>query len=71
MKNRLLKVAAVTAAAFGAGASMAAGPDLSGMTAQIDWTTTIAAVLLVAGGICGVYVVLTATNIVGNKVKRG
>lgn len=47
---------------FGAAAASAAGPDLSGMTGQIDWTTTIAAVLLVAGGICGVYVVLTATN---------
>lgn len=51
--------------------AMAAGPDFSGMTGQIDWTTTIAAILLVAGGLAGIYVVLTGSGLINQKLKKG
>lgn len=52
-------------------AAFAAGPDFTGMTAQIDWTTAIAAILLVAGGLATVYVVLTGSGLINQKIKKG
>ncbi len=49
----------------------AAGPDFSGMTGQIDWTTAIAALLLVAGGLAAVYVVMTGSGLINAKIKSG
>ena len=54
-----------------AGLSHAAAPDFSGMTAQIDWTTAIAAILLVAGGLAGVYVILTGSSLINGKLSKG
>ncbi len=50
---------------------LAAGPDFTGMTSQVDWTTAIAAILLVAGGLAGVYVVLTGSGLINQKLKKG
>ena len=52
-------------------ASFAAGPDFTGMTSQVDWTTAIAAILLVSGGLAGVYVVLTGSGLINQKLKKG
>lgn len=52
-------------------ASFAAGPDFTGMTGQVDWTTAIAAILLVAGGLAGVYVVLTGSSLINAKLAKG
>lgn len=49
----------------------AVGPDFSGMTSQIDWTTAIAALLLVAGGLAGIYVVLTGSTLINGKLAKG
>lgn len=54
-----------------AGSAMAAGPDFTGMTGQIDWTTAIAAILLVAGGLAAVYVVMTGSGLINAKIKSG
>lgn len=51
--------------------AFATGPDFSGMTGAIDWTTAIAAILLVAGGLAGVYVVLTGSGLINQKIKKG
>lgn len=51
--------------------SFAAGPDFSGMTGQIDWTTATAAILLVAGGLAAVYVVMTGSGLINSKIKSG
>ena len=53
--------------AFAAGT----GPDFSGLTAQVDWTTAIAALLLVMGGLAGVYIVWTGGSLILAKLKRG
>jgi len=52
-------------------ASAAGGPDFSGLTAQVDWTTAIAALLLVMGGLAGVYIVWTGGSLILAKLKRG
>jgi len=49
----------------------ATGPDFTGMTGQIDWTTAIAAVLLVMGGLAGVYVVMTGGSLILSKLRGG
>ena len=54
-----------------AGSAFAVGPDFSGMTGQIDWTTAIAALLLVAGGLAGIYVVLTGSTLINGKLAKG
>lgn len=61
-------VATVSAAALPA---FAVGPDFSGMTSQIDWTTATAAVLLVAGGLAALYVVFTGSGLINSKIKGG
>ena len=50
-------------------ARAAGGPDFSGLTGQIDWTTCIAAILLVMGGLGGVYVVMTGGNLILQKLR--
>lgn len=54
-----------------AGSAMAAGPDFTGMTSQVDWATAIAAILLIAGGLSAVYVVLTGTGLINGKLAKG
>lgn len=51
--------------------AQATGPDLSGMTDQIDWSSAIAGVLLIAGGLAGVYVVIRAAKIIMSMIKGG
>jgi hypothetical protein len=68
-----LKRGAVTlgAGVVSVSAHAAGGPDFTGMTGQIDWTTAIAALLLVAGGLAGVYVVMTGSGLINQKIKSG
>jgi hypothetical protein len=47
----------------------AGGPDFSGLTSQIDWTTAIAAILLVMGGLAGVYVVMMGGSLILAKLR--
>ena len=62
---------AAGALTLAAGFAHAAGPDFTGMTGQIDWTTAIAAILLISGGLAGVYVVLTGSGLINSKLKSG
>lgn len=63
--------AVVSFVALASANAQAVGPDLSGMTGAIDWSTTTAAVLTIAGGLAGVYVVVKATQLVLARIKRG
>lgn len=49
--------------------AFAAGPDFSGLTSQIDWTTAIAAILLVMGGLAGVYIVMKGGDLILTKLR--
>ena len=44
--------------------ALAAPPDYTGMTDQIDWSTTITSVLLIAGGLAGVFVVIKGARLI-------
>jgi hypothetical protein len=57
-KIALAAVAALPVAAF------AGGPDLSPLTQQVDFSTTTAAVLAIAGLLAGVYIALKGAHIV-------
>lgn len=73
-KNRYQAAKAMVvsgALTLAAGLSHAAAPDFSGMTSQIDWTTAITAILLVAGGLAGVYVIMTGSSLINGKIKAG
>lgn len=48
---------------------LAAGPDFTGLTSQIDWSTAIAAILLVMGGLGGVYVVMKGGSLILSKLR--
>lgn len=67
----LKKIGGAVVSVFAAGSAFAVGPDFTGMTGQIDWTTAIAALLLVSGGLAGVYVVLTGSGLINGKIKSG
>lgn len=70
MRNMFKKASAALILAA-SGAAMAAPPDFSTMTGQIDWTTATAAVLLVAGGLAALYVVFTGSGLINSKIKGG
>lgn len=70
MRQFFKKATAVVASTVSA-VAMAAPPDFSGMTGQIDWTTATAAVLLVAGGLAALYVVFTGSGLINSKIKGG
>lgn len=70
----LKKVKGVVISAAAAGFAlpvMAAGPDFTGLTGQIDWTTAIAAILLVMGGLAGVFVVMQGGSLILSKLRGG
>lgn len=68
----LKKVKGVVISATAAGLSLpalAAGPDFTGLTGQIDWSTAIAAILLVMGGLAGVYIVMKGGDLILTKLR--
>lgn len=73
-KLNVFRAAAVAVAAAALGVSnvaMATGPDFSGMTSQIDWSTVTAAILLVAGGLSAIYVIFTGSSLINSKIRGG
>ena len=48
---------------------LAAGPDFTGLTSQIDWSTATAAILLVMGGLAGVYIVMKGGSLILSKLR--
>lgn len=46
------------------------GPDFSGLTSQVDWATAIAALLLVMGGLAGVFIVSAGGSMILEKLRR-
>ncbi|WP_341916418.1 hypothetical protein [Polaromonas sp. YR568] len=51
--------------------ALAVPPDMSGLTNEVDFSTAIAALLLVAGSLMVVYIVVKASQLVLGMVKRG
>jgi hypothetical protein len=69
MKQRLFKHLAIIAAATGTGFAMAAGPDLTPLTSNIDFGTTITAVLAIASLLAAVFVAIRAAKTVLGMIK--
>lgn len=47
------------------------GTDYSGLTGQIDWAPTIAAILLVMGGLAGLDIVITGGKTILRVLRGG
>lgn len=48
-----------------------AAVDYTGLTGAVDFSSAIAAILLVMGGLAGVYVVITGGSLILQKLKGG
>lgn len=51
--------------------AFAAGPDFSTLTASVDFSTAIAAILLVMAGLAGVYIVMKGGSLILSKLRGG
>ena len=80
MLKKITSIASRAFAAAGAGAlaltaSVPAlaqtAPDLTGLTSQVDFSTTSAAILMIGGALMVVYIVVKAAMLVIGMVKRG
>jgi hypothetical protein len=60
-----------TGLTLAAGNAMAAAPDFSSLTAAVDYSTAITAVLLVAAGLAGVYIVIAGIRLILPMLKGG
>ena len=69
MIKKFKGVAISVAAAGFALPVLAAGPDFTGLTGQIDWSTAIAAILLVMGGLAGVFIVMKGGDLILAKLR--
>ena len=69
MIKKFKGVAVSVAAAGFALPIFAAGPDFTGLTGPIDWSTAIAAILLVMGGLAGVYIVMKGGDLILSKLR--
>lgn len=49
--------------------ALAAGPDLTPLTTQVDFGTTITAVLAIAGLLAGVYIAIKGAHTVLGMIK--
>ncbi len=45
-------------------------PDYSGITANVDWTTTLAALSLIMGGLGGVYMLLRGGDMILARLRK-
>lgn len=52
-------------------ARAATGPDFSTLTAAVDYSTAIAAILLVMAGLAGVYIVMSGGSMILRKLRGG
>lgn len=69
MNRNLFKRLSVVVPSVAAVASQAAGPDLSTLTAAVDFTTTSAAILTVSAGAIVLYLGWKAAKLVIHAVK--
>lgn len=51
--------------------AFAVPPDYSTLTALIDYSTTITAIMTVFGGLAGVYIVVAGGRMILSKMKGG
>jgi len=73
LKNRALAVKSAIGAAIlvPAVALAQTSPDFSGMTDQIKWDTAVTAILVIAGGLAGVYVVVKGARMIISMLRGG
>lgn len=69
MKQRLFSRLAVISASAGSGLAMAAGPDITALTAAVDFGTTTTAVLGIAALLAAVFVAIRAAKTVLGMIK--
>ena len=69
--GRLIKVAAADVGGVVAVSAhaQASGVDYTGLTSQVDWTTTTAAVMAVAGTLVVLYMAIKGAKIVLGMIK--
>lgn len=70
MNKNVMRGLALVGALVGATGAMAAGPDLTQLTAAVDFGTVITAVLSIAGMLAVVYVAVKGASI-GLNMLRG
>lgn len=68
-KNVLRGLALVGALSFGS--AMAAGPDMTSLTASVDFGTVITAILAIAALLAAVYVSIKGAQTVIGMIRRG
>lgn len=54
-----------------AGSAMALPPDFTTLTSSVDYSTAIAAILLVFAALAGVYIVMSGGSMILNKLRGG
>jgi len=67
----LVLTAFVSMLGFGAMAANATAPDFSTLTAAVDFSTVITAILLVMAGLAGVYIIWVGGGMILTKLKAG
>ncbi|MEN7430300.1 hypothetical protein VA599_06040 [Chromobacterium sp. TRC.1.1.SA] len=68
--SKLVALSIVPVLSFAAGPAKAAGgPDLTALSGQVDFTTTIAAVLAISGLLAGLYIAIKASKTVLGMIR--
>lgn len=66
----LQKVGLVSTGVLASGVALAAGPDVTSLTAAVDFGTVIAGLMTVAGALIGVYIVIKAATFIFDMIKK-
>lgn len=67
----LKKLVLAVASMFAAGSALAVPPDLTTLTAAVDFSTATAAILVVAAALIVVYIAVKAAKFVLSMVRGG
>ena len=69
MNKHIQRGLALVGAIIISSSAMAVGPDLTPLTSQVDFGTTIAAVLAIAGLLAGVYIAIKGARTLLSMIK--
>ncbi|WP_263770047.1 hypothetical protein [Propionivibrio soli] len=71
MKQAYLFLLSVWLFLMSMAARAATGPDFTTLTAAVDYSTAIAAILVVMAGLAGVYIVMSGGSMILQKLRGG
>jgi hypothetical protein len=69
LKKLLVRGAALGSFGVAGGAFAGTAPDFTSLTTAVDYTTAVAAILLVAAGLAGVYIVMAGIKLILPMIK--